>query len=65
MTRRTEADLEVLYDEEWPTGLFGGPKPPEPYWSPEEQAAHLQALADAIRAPHPRPRPASTDTPAT
>ncbi|KAF0647135.1 MULTISPECIES: hypothetical protein [Streptomyces] len=63
---------DPLTAETIPDGTFGGARPYSrprgtvtPRWTREEQAAHLQALADAIRAPHPRPRPASTDTPTT
>ncbi|OKH91465.1 hypothetical protein [Streptomyces uncialis] len=54
--------VDPLTAESVPDGTFGGarPRPGDPRslrWTPEQQEAHYDALADAIGAPRRRPVP--------
>lgn len=53
----TAVELERLLAEEWPTGLFGGPRPADPAPSPapchdEAVAQHYADLETAISRTH-------------
>lgn len=49
--------LDSIDAEEWPTGTFGGARPPVTRTSPEQAAAHRAELLAALN----EPRPAATD----
>ncbi|MCX4801742.1 hypothetical protein OG594_08770 [Streptomyces sp. NBC_01214] len=61
----TATALERLLAEEWPTGLFGGPRPATPAerCTPHDQTANYNALAAVVgaqrrpRTPRPKPKP--------
>ena len=47
--------VDPLIAETVPDGTFGGPRSVSHDWTPAEQKAHYEALADAIGAPRRRP----------